>query len=75
MFVLQDNPESKLCKIYGLYRLSLNHSLPRMGGRKKFYFIIMESVFYTARYIHLIYDLKGIMMLSLGWYVFQDVVS
>mmetsp|Transcript_38593 Transcript_38593/g.64790 ORF Transcript_38593/g.64790 Transcript_38593/m.64790 type:complete len:92 (+) Transcript_38593:1737-2012(+) len=30
-----------------------------MGGRKKFYFIIMESVFYTARYIHLIYDLKG----------------
>mmetsp|Transcript_38591 Transcript_38591/g.64783 ORF Transcript_38591/g.64783 Transcript_38591/m.64783 type:complete len:717 (+) Transcript_38591:351-2501(+) len=56
---LNDNPESKLCKIYGLYRLSLNHSLPRMGGRKKFYFIIMESVFYTARYIHLIYDLKG----------------
>mmetsp|Transcript_20832 Transcript_20832/g.29032 ORF Transcript_20832/g.29032 Transcript_20832/m.29032 type:complete len:215 (-) Transcript_20832:1117-1761(-) len=72
---LNDNPESKLCKIYGLYRLSLNHSLPRMGGRKKFYFIIMESVFYTARYIHLIYDLKGIMMLSLGWYVFEDVVS
>jgi len=98
---LNDNPESKLCKIYGLYRLSLSkiricsrqcssiciaifyyehhistdHSLPRMGGRKKFYFIIMESVFYTARYIHLIYDLKGIMMLSLGWYVFQDVVS
>jgi len=55
---LENNPESRLCKVYGLYRLSLNHSLKGMKGTK-FYFIIMESVFYTAKFIHLIYDLKG----------------
>eukprot|EP00468_Gymnochlora_sp_CCMP2014_P008136 CAMPEP_0167759206 /NCGR_PEP_ID=MMETSP0110_2-20121227/10893_1 /TAXON_ID=629695 /ORGANISM="Gymnochlora sp., Strain CCMP2014" /LENGTH=682 /DNA_ID=CAMNT_0007645563 /DNA_START=1648 /DNA_END=3696 /DNA_ORIENTATION=+ len=55
---LRDNPHTRLCRMYGLYRLSLGHSLAGLRGTK-FYFIIMESVFYTARFIHLIYDLKG----------------
>lgn len=55
---LEKNPETVLCKMYGVYRLHLHHSIRGLKGTK-FYFLVMESVFYTARYIHLIYDLKG----------------
>uniref|UniRef100_A0A7S3YIB5 PIPK domain-containing protein n=1 Tax=Lotharella globosa TaxID=91324 RepID=A0A7S3YIB5_9EUKA len=40
-----------LCRFYGLFRLRCN--------KKTHYFIIMESVFHTNKYIHLILDLKG----------------
>ncbi|GAB5369723.1 hypothetical protein AAMO2058_001430000 [Amorphochlora amoebiformis] len=45
------NPKTLLCRFYGLFRLRTN--------KKTHYFIIMESVFFTPKYIHLILDLKG----------------
>ncbi len=45
------NPGTLLCKFYGLYRLRCN--------KRTHYFIIMESVFNTNKFIHLILDLKG----------------
>mmetsp|Transcript_13713 Transcript_13713/g.26893 ORF Transcript_13713/g.26893 Transcript_13713/m.26893 type:complete len:422 (-) Transcript_13713:233-1498(-) len=55
---LENNTDTRLCRMYGLYRLSLKNAIKGLHGTK-FYFLIMESVFYTARFIHLIYDLKG----------------
>ncbi|GAB5368090.1 hypothetical protein AAMO2058_001288300 [Amorphochlora amoebiformis] len=49
---------SLLCRICGLFRLQLDQRIKGIKGTR-FYFIIMESVFATSRYIHLIYDLKG----------------
>lgn len=45
------SPLTLLCRFYGLFRLRCN--------KRTHYFIIMESVFYTPKYIHLILDLKG----------------
>jgi len=45
------NSSTLICRFYGLFRLRLN--------RRTHYFVIMESVFNTPKYIHLILDLKG----------------
>jgi len=53
---LKSNPDSLICRFYGLHRVRFNRP---MGKRSKFHFVVMQSVFYTEKYIHAIFDLKG----------------
>ncbi|GAB5367564.1 hypothetical protein AAMO2058_001241200 [Amorphochlora amoebiformis] len=53
---LKSNSGSLLSRFYGLHRVKFNRPI---AGRKKFHFIVMQSVFYTPNYIHAIFDLKG----------------
>ena len=46
-----ENPETLLCRIYGIHRVTVNS--------KKYHFIIMGNVFNTELNIHKRYDLKG----------------
>lgn len=47
-----NNPNTLITRFYGLHRVK-----PR--GQKERHFLIMGSVFYTKRKMHLTYDLKG----------------
>eukprot|EP00468_Gymnochlora_sp_CCMP2014_P012616 CAMPEP_0167765142 /NCGR_PEP_ID=MMETSP0110_2-20121227/14497_1 /TAXON_ID=629695 /ORGANISM="Gymnochlora sp., Strain CCMP2014" /LENGTH=689 /DNA_ID=CAMNT_0007652771 /DNA_START=121 /DNA_END=2190 /DNA_ORIENTATION=+ len=53
---LRANPDSLIARIYGLHRVKFSRPI---AGRKKFHFVVMQSVFYTKNYIHAIFDLKG----------------
>lgn len=47
-----NNPSTLLAGFYGLHRV-------KPHKRKTFYFLVMASVFYTSRFIHSTFDLKG----------------
>lgn len=47
------NPNTILTKFLGMYRVKLNHL------RRNVKFVIMNSVYYTDKYIQSFYDLKG----------------
>eukprot|EP00471_Norrisiella_sphaerica_P014487 CAMPEP_0184503756 /NCGR_PEP_ID=MMETSP0113_2-20130426/52077_1 /TAXON_ID=91329 /ORGANISM="Norrisiella sphaerica, Strain BC52" /LENGTH=644 /DNA_ID=CAMNT_0026893307 /DNA_START=184 /DNA_END=2118 /DNA_ORIENTATION=+ len=53
---LCENPNSLLSRIYGLYSIDFEGVI---FGRKRFFFIVMQSLFNTSTYIHTIFDLKG----------------
>jgi 1-phosphatidylinositol-4-phosphate 5-kinase len=49
---LKDNPQTLLCRIFGLHRVKL-------PGKKKIHFVVMGNVFPSSKDIHEKYDLKG----------------
>ncbi|ORX54791.1 SAICAR synthase-like protein [Piromyces finnis] len=51
-FYLKKNPNTLICKIFGLHRVKIQHG-------KKIHFIIMENIFPPDKDIHEKYDLKG----------------
>jgi len=53
---LKQYPDSLIARFYGLHRVQLARP---MHGRSKYYFVVMQSVFKTTKYIHAIFDLKG----------------
>ena len=50
---LHNYPNSLLVRFYGMYRVTMK------SLSKSIYFVIMSSVFYTEKPIHIKYDLKG----------------
>mmetsp|Transcript_2646 Transcript_2646/g.4035 ORF Transcript_2646/g.4035 Transcript_2646/m.4035 type:complete len:423 (+) Transcript_2646:871-2139(+) len=53
---LKSNPGSMISRFFGLHRVKFRRPV---HGRRKYHFVIMQSVFHTSRYIHAIFDLKG----------------
>ncbi|OUM67930.1 hypothetical protein PIROE2DRAFT_22775, partial [Piromyces sp. E2] len=49
---LKKNPNTLICKIFGLHRVKIQHG-------KKIHFIVMENIFPPDKDIHEKYDLKG----------------
>jgi 1-phosphatidylinositol-4-phosphate 5-kinase len=49
---IRANPQTLLCRIYGLHRVKL-------PGKRKIHFVVMGNVFPPNKDIHEIYDLKG----------------
>ncbi|KAJ3413105.1 Phosphatidylinositol-4-phosphate 5-kinase [Chytridiales sp. JEL 0842] len=49
---VKENPQTLLCRIFGLHRVKL-------PGKKKIHFVVMGNVFPSNKDIHETYDLKG----------------
>jgi len=49
---VMENPNTLITRFYGMHRVKMHHL------RRQMHFVIMASVFYTPKEIHLRFDLK-----------------
>lgn len=47
------NPDTYITRFYGMHRVKLKYL------KRKLHFVVMQSVFYSDKKIHEMYDLKG----------------